>query len=531
MPGGKAFCVHKDELFCEQVLKVCVCVYVSVRKKFCSRSVGSCKGLIVLNPESLFLLPSPHCCLDHSLPNIPLLPTQIALGHSSYKSFEKQLKNWSFQCDHIETGKVYSNPSFMRGLKSLCIDWSSKNTKTKSGNSTQIESNYVAATMATTSNNISIMGDTESTKITRLSSMTAKIEETQLRRREEEIRFAMTKELETSHAVANMSTTRAASLRAVLLGKKNNVTLEKSSTVFPTNISYEAASTSTVGQKRPWEMTFRPQSSTGLRTVISQNSQITDYTGEFVQRRDSGITSCLRRSQDRRPSSTNFLGALREDQVDARNIHQGTTPFDEAIVSRFLRSASQNLPRPGPLFNGTGVKLSLPYDIDSSRLSNYNRSTPVSNLEDPLSPPPCPPEASNLLRMIATLEEEKKKQRISTMHSNPYVVDDSSNTHSNGINIIDTRIKQLRSTLPNAVDKILFDLEDKRKLRIKEHDLLDQLECERVQQKTLQLMFAEREQKSALLLQQQEAAILADKERDQTLSALLSLRSQRPPPL
>mmetsp|Transcript_6575 Transcript_6575/g.13974 ORF Transcript_6575/g.13974 Transcript_6575/m.13974 type:complete len:507 (-) Transcript_6575:134-1654(-) len=464
MPGGKAFCVHKKELFCEQVLL-------------------------------------------------------IAFGDSSYKSFEKQLKNWSFQCDDIEIGKVYSNPSFMRGRKSLCIDWFSKNTKTKS---TPIKSNY-GATMATTSNNISIMKGTESTKMASLVSMAAEIEEG--------ARFAMTKELETGHTVANVSTTRAASLRAVLLGKKNNLTLEKSSTVLPTNIPYEAASTSTVGQKRPWEMTFRPQSGTDLRTARSQNSQIADYTGEFVQRRDSGITSCLRRSQDKRPSSENFLGALREDQVDARNAIQGTLPFDEAVVSRFLRSASQNLSRPDPLLNATGAKRSRPYDIDSDRLSNYNRFTLVNQLKDPLSPSPGPPEASNLLRMMETLEEEKKKQQILTMHSNSYIADDSSSVLSNEMNIVDTHIKQLSSPLPNAVDKILSYLEEKRKLQIKEQDLLDQLEQEREQQKTLQMMFAERQLKSALLLQQQEAAILADKERDQTLSALLSLRTQRPPPL
>lgn len=462
-PGGKAFCVHKHELFCKKILK-------------------------------------------------------IAFSHSSYKSFEKQLKNWSFQSYHSETGRVYSNPNFMRGRKSLCIEMSNKNTKTKYDNAPR-KADFVA-TMAA-SNNISGKGEPESTKIMSLLS-TTDILKTQLLRREEEIMLAKNKKFETSHTAAAISTTPTASLRALLLKKKSNDTVGKKSTLLPTNVPYEEAAISTVGQKIPWEMTCIPPSS-DLISALRKKSQITDYTGEFVQRHDSGITSCLRRPKDRRPSSENLAGALRNNQAGARNTLHGK------IASRLLRPASQDSSYPGPFFNGISAKLSIPRDIDSGRLSNYNHSTPASHLNDPLSAPPGSTEASYLLRMAATLEEEKKKQLIA-MISNRCIVG-SANLDYNGSNIANSRTKQFLSTLPNAFKTFnmvdTFDFEEKRKMETQA--LLDQLELER-ELKTLQFLFEERQRKSALLHQQQKAATLTNKSRDQTLSALLALRSQRPPP-
>jgi hypothetical protein len=77
LPGGKGFSVHNHPEFCKHVLK----------------------------------------------------PT---FAHSNFKSFEKQLNNWGFQRSVNEDGsKSYSNPSFIRGRKSLCQTMTSKSTLKK----------------------------------------------------------------------------------------------------------------------------------------------------------------------------------------------------------------------------------------------------------------------------------------------------------------------------------------------------------------------------------------------------------------
>ncbi|KAL3915120.1 MAG: hypothetical protein SGILL_005797, partial [Bacillariaceae sp.] len=73
LPGGKGFQIHDQQAFCKQVLK----------------------------------------------------PT---FNHSNFKSFEKQLNNWSFTKETTagENAKAYSNPNFQRGRKSLCQSMTSK---------------------------------------------------------------------------------------------------------------------------------------------------------------------------------------------------------------------------------------------------------------------------------------------------------------------------------------------------------------------------------------------------------------------
>ena len=424
------------------------------------------------------------------------------------------MKNWSFQCDNSETGRVYSNENFIRGRKSLCIAMSSKNTKTKSSIAAKT-ANPVATTACTASRNFSITRESESIEIISSPPTSTDLPNALLTRKHERLTFGNNKESESRSNVAILPATSAASLGSLLRRACNDVV--------------------PVGrQKIPWGSASIPLS-TDLFTALRNKRKIADYTGEAVQKRDSDITNCLRRPKDRRSSSsTSLINALRKKSTDTtstsftstRQVQQSTFAFDAAIESRLQRSIAQSPSSSGAVLNCT--KLSSSYDVGFGQLCHHNGSTLTKHFNNPPCDPSVSSDASDLLNMIAILEA-KRNRRFE--HSSRCDVD-AGNIHHNYINALASHIKPSGSSSPNpskpsnVLDNMTVDLDEKRKLRIEHQAILHRLAFER-EQKTLQLLLAERERKSALLLKQQKAALIATEERDETVGALLALRAQR----
>ncbi|VEU36116.1 unnamed protein product [Pseudo-nitzschia multistriata] len=345
-----------------------------------------------------------------------------------------------------------------------------------------------------------------------------------LRIKEEQVMLAKKKELERNDAIVNMMNAPASALHSLLLEKERNDSLRDLSKLSPSNTPYRATAIPVAGQKRALEMT-RTSPSSDLLTALHKKNKIANFTRGSVQRRDSGITSFLRGPKEKRLSSQNALELLRD--VGMIDLSHSEHSLKEAIGSRLLRSASRDSPHSSHPLSGVSTQLPVPHDIDSIRLSNLIHSSPA----------PCNhPEASNLLRMLSKLEEEEEKNQLIATHLNQCNIV-ATNPNIYGMDIVDNRVKKILSTLQNPLETstalkngALFNLQDKLRLKQIEQQLfLNRLERER-EDKALRLAIAERRQRSALLLQQQEAAaILTDQKRQQTLNALLALRSQRAP--